>query len=324
MSDTIYAHPGAVAFSELDGAPTGLVGTIGYRIIRKSDNVEVVARTTAGIIESPAESGRYQATFTAPTAKGEYTVFWDLGTVSPETTTADDLVVTNNLAEVIEGEPGRILTLEEYKARRKKTEASVEADEALEAALLSAEDAVLQYTGRDFTTAQAVETREFPWELHTTVLETDDFVGKPSSITFEVPGIGSAAPFPTNVYWLGPREGPTYYYIDFTPAANLSSPSVGVMGFTRNLDTYFGQGGGIDAVTVKVTAEFGWPGGAPASVKQAVTWLVDEFCKSEGTQGDVQAEAIANLSYVYQRISEENTLPARVTTLLDPYRRLAL
>ena len=324
MSDTIYAHPGATAFSELDGAPTGLIGTIGFRIIRKSDNVEVAPRTIAGIVESPAGSGRYQATFTAPTAKGDYTVFWDLGTVTPETTTSDDLVVTNNLAEIIEGEPGRILTLEEYRTRRQLTEASTERDEALEAALASAEDSVLQYTGRDFTTAQGVETREFPWEIHSTILETDDFVGKPSSITFEVPGVGAGSVFPTNAYWLGPREGATHYYIDFTPAKNLSLPSIGAMGFTRNLDTFFGQGGTADAVTVHVTAEFGWPGTAPASVKQAVTWLVDEFCKKEGNQGDVQAEAIANLSYVYQRISEENTLPARVTTLLDPYRRLAL
>lgn len=324
MSDTIYAHPGATAFSELDGAPTGLVGTIGFRIIRKSDNVEVAARTTAGIVESPAGSGRYQATFIAPGAKGEYTVFWDLGTVTPESTTSDDLVVTNNLAEIIEGEPGRILTLEEYKSRRQITEASAERDEAMTAALLSSEDAVLQYTGRDFTTLPAVETREFPWEVHSVILETDDFIGKPSTIAFEIPGVGSASIFPTNAYWCGPREGPTHFWIDFTPAKNLPATSIGAMGFTSNLDTYFSNGGGADAVTVKVTAEFGWPGGAPASVKQAVTWLVDEFFKKEGTQGDVQAEAIANLSYVYQRISEQNQLPPRVITLLDPFRRLAL
>lgn len=217
-----------------------------------------------------------------------------------------------------------ILELKEYKKRRQITEASTERDEAITAALESAEDAVLQYTGRDFTTVEGVETREFPWEVHTMVLETDDFVGNPTAITLEVPGVGGAVGLPLNAFWLGPREGPTHYYIDFTPARNLSSPSIGAMGFTRNLDTYFSRSGGADAVTAKVTANFGWPGEAPASVKQAVTWLVDEFYKKEGTQGDVQAEAIANLSYVYQRISEQNQLPPRVITLLDPYRRIAL
>lgn len=219
-----------------------------------------------------------------------------------------------------------ILTLKEYKARRQITEASTERDEAIEAALASAEDAVLQYTGREFTTAQATETREFPWEAHTMILETDDFVEKPSSITLEAAGVGvGAVTFPTSAYWLGPREGPTFYYIDFTPSKNFSTISVGQMGFTRNLDTYFARGGGIDCVTAKVTAKFGWPGAAPASIKQAVTWLVDEFRKSEGTQGDLQAESIANLTYVYQRLrEEEHELPARVMALLDPYRRIAL
>lgn len=218
-----------------------------------------------------------------------------------------------------------ILSVSDYKTRRQLTEASAERDAAITAALASAEDAVLQYTGRDFTTPEGTETREFPWEVHTAILETDDFVGKPIGITLEVPGVGAGSALPTGAYWLGPREGPTHYYIDFTPARNLSLPSIGAMGFTRNLDTYFENASGApDAVTAKVTANFGWPGEAPASVKQAVTWLVDEFRKSEGTQGDVQAEAIANLSYVYQRISEENTLPPRVTTLLDPYRRIAL
>lgn len=219
-----------------------------------------------------------------------------------------------------------ILTLAEYKTRRQINEASKERDEAVEAALASAEDTVLQYTGRDFTTAQEVETREYPWEVHTMILETDDFVEAPSSITLEAPGgTGGSSEFPTNAYWLGPREGPTFYYIDFTPSKNLSSVSIGQMGFTRNLDTFYGESSGFDIATVKVTAKFGWPEGkVPASVKQAVTWLVDEFCKNEATQGDVQAEAIANLSYVYQRISEENALPTRITTLLDPYRRIAL
>lgn len=223
-----------------------------------------------------------------------------------------------------------ILTLAEYKTRKQISEAEPERDLAIEAALESAEDAVLQYTGRDFNTAQAVETREYPWEIHTTILETDDFVGKPSSVTFEVPGVGgSTTPYPLAAYWVGPREGKTCYYLDFTPSrAYLSSVSIGVMGFERNLDTYFERSGGnVDAVTAYVTAEFGWPGDSPASVKQAVTWLVDEFNEVTDTGEELQAEGIANLTYAYQREpTKERTasLPPRVQQLLDPYRRIAL
>lgn len=208
-----------------------------------------------------------------------------------------------------------ILSLAEYKKRRELTEASVERDEALTAALEAAEDAVLQYTGRDFTTAQAVETKTYVYD-GSGILETDDFV-EATAVSVEGDPLSSLNFVP------GPREGQTFYWIDFT-AVPRPSPA---MGFTRNLDTIFERNcgrGGRQYSQVAVTAKFGWPGGAPGSVKQAVTWLVDEFAKSEGNQGEVQAEAIANLSYVYQRISEENTLPPRVTTLLDPYRRLAL
>lgn len=313
----IYAKPGAEYTAVLNAGVPGLVGTLTVQL-EKADGTTAVAPTTAGIVE--VEPTVYAAAaLVAPTTAGTYIVVWD----NAGTRAAEELVVTATLAADVESS-GTILTLAEYKMRRKIIEVSAPRDEAITAALVSAEDAVLQYTGRDFTTATAVETREFPWEAHTMVLETDDFVGKPTGIEFEVPGVGAGSAFPTNVYWLGPREGATHYYIDFTPSKNLSMTSIGQMGFTRNLDTVFGSSGGVDYVNVKVTAEFGWPGAAPASVKQAVTWLVDEFRKSEGTQGDVQAEAIANLSYVYQRISEENTLPARVTTLLDPYRRLAL
>lgn len=226
-----------------------------------------------------------------------------------------------------------ILTLAEYKTRRQITEASQERDEALEAAIAASEDAVLQYTGRDFTTAQAVETRAFPWEIHTTILETDDFVGTPTGISFEIPGVGGVPVLPTNAFWVGPREGATHYYIDFTPArAFMSSSSIGAMGFTRNLDTYFSRGGGVDAVTANVTAEFGWPGDSPASVKQAVTWLVDEFYAQPpgvgaGSGEELQSESIADLTYAYQREPTKEraaTLPPRVQQLLDAYRRIAL
>lgn len=206
-----------------------------------------------------------------------------------------------------------ILTLDEYKTRRELTEASKERDEAVQAALEAAEDAVLQYTGRDFTTAQAIETKTYMYD-GSGILETDDFV-ELESVNVEG-SVLSSLNFET-----GPREGQTFYWIDFT-AVPWPSPA---MGFTRNLDRAFGDCHNARRYArVQVKARFGWPGGAPAGVKQAVTWLVDEFRNSKSTQGEVQAEAIANLSYVYQRISEENALPARVITLLDPYRRLAL
>ncbi len=208
-----------------------------------------------------------------------------------------------------------ILTLSAYKMRRKLTEASKERDEAIEAAIASAEDAVLKYTQRDFTMAQEIETKTYMYD-GSGILEADDFVDL-TAISVE----GSA--LATTNFMPGPREGETYYWLDFT-AVPRQSPQ---MGLARNLDRSFecpSDHHGRQYAKVDITAKFGWPGGAPASVKQAVTWLVDEFVATQGTRGDVQAEAIADLSYVYQRISEESALPARILALLEPYRRLSL
>ena len=90
----IFAAPGATFYPELDAAPTGLMGTLGVRILRNIDNVEVLPRTTLGITEAPAGSGHYTAVLIAPVDPGEYSVFWDTGTVTPQTTASEDLTVT--------------------------------------------------------------------------------------------------------------------------------------------------------------------------------------------------------------------------------------
>jgi hypothetical protein len=208
-----------------------------------------------------------------------------------------------------------ILSLTEYKKRRSLNEASKERDEATEAAIVSAEDAILKYTDRDFNDAQNVETRTYVYD-GSGILETDDFV--------ELTGVSvEGAALTTLNFHPGPRTGETFYWIDFTGVPRQSP----LMGFTRNEDRIFDQRVGVPGpryVNVQVTAKFGWPGGAPASVVQAAVWLVDEFRKSQGTQGEIQAEGIADLSFVYQRINEESKLPARIMALLEPYRRIAL
>lgn len=93
---TIYASPGEAVYSELSGAPTGLVGTIGVQILRKSDESVVTARSTAGIVEFPAGTGHYRATLAAPETGGAYTVLWDDGTkpLTAAHISTDDLTVT--------------------------------------------------------------------------------------------------------------------------------------------------------------------------------------------------------------------------------------
>lgn len=70
-----YQRPGDT-FDAVETRATGLVGSLAVRI-RDTADVDVVARSTAGVTESPAGSGLYEKTLTAPTTPGTYWIVWD-------------------------------------------------------------------------------------------------------------------------------------------------------------------------------------------------------------------------------------------------------
>lgn len=88
----IETTPAAIFTATAEGAPTGLVGSIGVQITDEND-VSVTARSTASTTETPAGSGTYVATRTAPTEPGDYLVVWDTGGTSP-VFTEEQLVVS--------------------------------------------------------------------------------------------------------------------------------------------------------------------------------------------------------------------------------------
>lgn len=75
---------------------TGLVGTVALGLLDNQGAI-VDALDTAGIIETPAGSGIYAATRTAPDTQGQYTLLWSLdGTTAPSELSIDELVVTGS------------------------------------------------------------------------------------------------------------------------------------------------------------------------------------------------------------------------------------
>lgn len=59
-----------------EGWATGLTGTLGVQIVSAAGTV-LVARTTAGITESPVGSGRYVKTYSADPANYPIEHIWD-------------------------------------------------------------------------------------------------------------------------------------------------------------------------------------------------------------------------------------------------------
>jgi hypothetical protein len=91
----IVAKAGKQVEATLTGAPTGLEGTIGFQILDNRGGAWT-PRFTDGVHEYPAGSGFYYAVLIAPTVVGQYSVLWDTGTISPDTTASEDLVVTSS------------------------------------------------------------------------------------------------------------------------------------------------------------------------------------------------------------------------------------
>ncbi len=93
----IVARPGGAFTATLIGAPVGLGGLLGVRIVDPATDATVVARTTQ-ITASDAVPGTYTATLTAPvvtTAEKTFVIVWDDGaTPTAATLAVEELVVT--------------------------------------------------------------------------------------------------------------------------------------------------------------------------------------------------------------------------------------
>lgn len=92
----MQTYPGATIEWTVTGADTGLVGTIGVRIIDAGTGTTTVARSTASCVELPAGSGVYTFTaITAPSTGGTYTLVADTGGGTP-IYAAEELLVSSS------------------------------------------------------------------------------------------------------------------------------------------------------------------------------------------------------------------------------------
>jgi hypothetical protein len=96
---SIYVAPNATFEAVAANFPTGIVGTIGVRLVDNS-GATVTARTTAGITEHPAASGIYAVTLTSPVVAGQYSVVWDTGG-SDVSWAVEEVVVTITPQQVV-------------------------------------------------------------------------------------------------------------------------------------------------------------------------------------------------------------------------------
>lgn len=206
-----------------------------------------------------------------------------------------------------------LVTLEEYKeALSITTEAD---DDKHETAIAAAEQAVTNYTSRDFLKADpSVGERKFWLEPGSSFLEIDDC----TEVT-DVSGLGIAT-------WEERSEGPAaahgvYTYIQLEASYQTSVE----MGFERNEDIFGTQQASTLGTEVTVTADWGW-GSVPENVKRAIVWTAASFeVDTDNPYGALSSKSVAEVSetyYIPPAMPSPTAVPANAQALLEPYRRV--
>lgn len=111
----------------LEGAPTGLTGTLGVRLVDPSSNTTLLARQTTGISEYPEGSGVYGVTLTAPAIGNNpspwtISVLWDTvpggSPLAPDDVFTEDLIIYGGPVPATPGLEGTpYFTADEFRAR---------------------------------------------------------------------------------------------------------------------------------------------------------------------------------------------------------------
>lgn len=217
-----------------------------------------------------------------------------------------------------------ILTLDEYKSMAGITRTTKDGEYA--AALPGVTQAILGYTGRDFTsTPPVVGTRQFEYD-ESGYLDIDDAVSITSVVAI-VPW-GTNYTFTEDEWYAQPArrdDNAVYWYLALPGWIGGASPE---MGFMRNADVLYREGRWRSKpVMVEVTANWGWPR-IPDDVKMAAKWTLDDWI---ARRPETAAPAESIESYSRGALGSANLaeavawgVPMRARDLLAAYTKVQI
>lgn len=231
---SIYAAPGTSFEATSSNVTTGLTGTIGVRIMDGQGNTSL-ARATTNIVESPAGSGIYTATITAPETAGTYNVVWDTGGGSPRWA-VEELNITSSAPATVSPSGEDLTTLAAVRRFLQKNDATNTTQDTVIQELISrASDQINQTIA--FFPAQTAASKTFVWRGGPLSL-WPYFLGTVTSVTLDTETSYTTTATSDN-YRLRPkpaREG-VYRWLTFpsysvTPGLEREITIVGDWGFT--------------------------------------------------------------------------------------------
>lgn len=315
----IYATPNEEVESYIEGAPTGLTGTVGVQVINLETDVIIAARRTTGVQEIPSGSGAYYTKIVAPNKPGNYSVVWDTGEISPETAATDVLVVnsTGVVPPTVSG-TGNLISLEQLRVAHgvPKSTSDPELDAKYEQAIRGASAAIRSYTDRAFGVPTKTSTKLYEYDS-SGFIDIDDAM-EVKTVAFRF----GALTLPLDeFYWRPePQAGPPYEYMTIPHWAGIYSPQ---MGFRYNLDVISKERGWPGLIPlIAIEAVWGWPE-IPADVEEAAILTAAAFAlKPDAFVG----ESIENYSYTMGTRSsmKAEAIPDRARDLLNTFVRFQI
>jgi hypothetical protein len=305
----MYAAPASSFEVTTEAFGTGLVGTLGVRIVDPPTSAVLTARQTTGIVEFPAGSGLYTATLTSPTPAGRYLVVFDESGVWDSV----ELDVTYSGVATPPVTPD-LITLAQLK--RALGDTTTARDALYAEVIVRSSQAIRDYVIRDLKTPADVvaTTRRFVYD-GSGILQIDDAV-EVETVTIIRPNTADQV-LTEDEYEPQPyRSNGTipFYWLDVLATYRVSPE----MGFTSNLDTlwrkYLPQ---TTEVFVDVEAKWGW-NAIPESIVQAAIWTAVAFLENPR---NVISEHVAGVGRTYANPSRAIAIPPRAQELLEPYAR---
>lgn len=268
------------------------------------DPVGAVVESDLVPVRDSLGSYHYDYAVAADAQLGDWTAVWT-GSINGVAVQGNEEFEVVGAGMVLPAEGGTLLTVAEYKAATGQS--GTQDDARIEFAVEAATEAIINYTGRGFLSAE-IGQRTFIYDGGG-FLEIDD-CHEISSVRLE--GLTLTADLD---YFVQPFNGPVYTWLDMG-AFSQQSPA---LGFTRNLDQPWGRSRLMRQVQkVDVTATWGWPY-IPKDVKQAAVWVAAAFMDSPKP---FISESIANYAVTRQALA--TSIPDRAQKILDLYMRVQL
>lgn len=294
----IYVAPKVAFEASVSGAPSGLVGTMGVRIVDVPTATTVLARTTAGIVEYPAGSGVYTTILTAPGTPGTYQVVWDSGVVSPTTSAEEDLFVSALYPGEAVASGSDLCTLDQVRAWLGKPPADTAQNDVIQDVITRASRAIMRFADREFVARAAnPATRVFVVEgaWRSRVLRVGDLAAAPTAVVVRT------------------STGSTVSTLNV--ASDIEVGPLVRWGWEPITELRFVGGATLDGThRVAVTGTWGWPS-IPEDVQQAAIitaghW-VRRYVQSGGSA--LSPEAVDETGVV-------ESIPPAARALVVPYR----